>query len=70
MSESIHSILKSLPKADLHCHLDGSLRLETILDLAQIQNIALPCNSESSFERRYIWGITAKIWKTISKRLN
>jgi adenosine deaminase len=31
-----------LPKTDLHVHLDGSLRLETIIDLARIQNVALP----------------------------
>ncbi|MEE2903075.1 MAG: adenosine deaminase [Myxococcota bacterium] len=47
MSESTHSILRSLPKADLHCHLDGSLRLDTILDLAQIQGITLPCKNEA-----------------------
>lgn len=34
--------LKALPKTDLHCHLDGSLRLDTILDLARTQNVVLP----------------------------
>ena len=29
------SLLKKLPKVELHCHLDGCLRLETILDLAR-----------------------------------
>lgn len=31
-----------LPKIDLHCHLDGSIRPETILDLAIKENINLP----------------------------
>ncbi len=30
---------RSLPKTDLHVHLDGSLRIETILDLAEKQKI-------------------------------
>ncbi len=34
--------IQKLPKTDLHCHLDGSLRLDTILDLARKQKIALP----------------------------
>jgi adenosine deaminase len=32
----------TLPFIDLHRHLDGSVRLETLLDLAQQHNIALP----------------------------
>jgi adenosine deaminase len=34
--------LQKLPKTDLHCHLDGSLRLKTILDLAAQQRVRLP----------------------------
>lgn len=32
----------SLPKIDLHCHLDGSLRPETLIELADAQSLALP----------------------------
>ena len=32
----------NLPKIDLHCHLDGSVRPQTIIDLARQQNIRLP----------------------------
>ncbi len=34
--------IQKLPKTDLHCHLDGSLRLDTILDLARHQGVTLP----------------------------
>ena len=35
-------LIKSLPKTDLHCHLDGSLRLATVIDLAKQQQVKLP----------------------------
>jgi adenosine deaminase len=35
-------LIQRMPKTDLHCHLDGSLRLETILDLAKKQQVKLP----------------------------
>jgi adenosine deaminase len=35
-------LVQKLPKTDLHVHLDGSLRLSTILELAQEQKIELP----------------------------
>jgi adenosine deaminase len=38
--------LRSLPKTDLHLHLDGSLRLETLRELADEQGVELPTNSE------------------------
>jgi adenosine deaminase len=38
--------IQRLPKTDLHVHLDGSLRLDTILDLAQEQKVKLPADSE------------------------
>ena len=33
---------RALPKTDLHVHLDGSLRIETILDIARRDGIELP----------------------------
>ena len=38
---------QALPKTDLHVHLDGSLRLETILDLARQGRIDLPARDEA-----------------------
>ncbi|NCN04369.1 MAG: adenosine deaminase family protein [Spirochaetales bacterium] len=34
--------LKALPKTDLHVHLDGSLRLQTLIDLAHQKRVSLP----------------------------
>ena len=33
---------EGLPKIDLHCHLDGSLRPETIIDIAKEEGITIP----------------------------
>ena len=38
-------LLRALPKTDLHCHLDGSLRLATVLDLAEQQKVTLPADT-------------------------
>ncbi len=38
-------IAKDLPLIDLHRHIEGSVRLETILDLARQHNIPLPADS-------------------------
>jgi adenosine deaminase len=38
------AVFDLLPKTDLHVHLDGSLRLETILDLAKEAGVTLPAS--------------------------
>ena len=43
-------IIKKLPKAELHCHLDGSVRINTILNLASKQNVKLPSNNKKTLE--------------------
>jgi adenosine deaminase len=38
--------LKALPKTDLHCHLDGSLRVSTLIELAAKREVTLPSDDE------------------------
>lgn len=40
-------LVRAMPKTDLHCHLDGSLRLSTILELAQHDRVKLPADDEA-----------------------
>lgn len=40
----------NLPKIDLHCHLDGSVRPQTIIDLAHQQNLPLPSEDISEIK--------------------
>ena len=44
-------IIQKLPKTDLHVHLDGSLRIATILDLAEKGRIELPANDEDGLRK-------------------
>jgi adenosine deaminase len=45
------ALLQALPKTDLHCHLDGSLRLATILELADRQGVPLPADTPEGLAR-------------------
>lgn len=53
-----HEFLMRIPKTDLHVHLDGSLRLSTIIELAKKHKIKLPSYTEEGlkelvFKERY-----------------
>jgi adenosine deaminase len=43
--EITEEFLHRLPKTDLHVHLDGSLRLNTILELAEERGVTLPADT-------------------------
>ncbi len=52
------AFLRQIPKADLHVHLDGSLRLTTLIELAKAQGVKLPAYTEkglirSVFKKQY-----------------
>jgi len=45
-------LIQKLPKAELHCHLDGSLRVATIIDLAKQEQIELPSFDIENLKRQ------------------
>lgn len=51
-------IFLRLPKADLHCHLDGSLRVETMIDLADQQGVTLPTSDPDDLHKAVTVGRT------------
>lgn len=50
-SSDLDTLIRDLPKTDLHVHLDGSLRLSTLLELADQQRIELPATDEEGMRR-------------------
>jgi adenosine deaminase len=55
-------VIRRLPKTDLHVHLDGSLRLPTLIELARARRVALPAETEE--------GLQALVFRTHYNSLN
>jgi len=57
-----------LPKIDLHLHLDGSLRAETVLDLARQQGLALPVWTAGEVRNLLeVWGKASDLAEYLTK---
>jgi adenosine deaminase len=41
-----------LPKAEIHCHLEGAIRTQTIIDIARQYHLRLPSYEVSELDRR------------------
>jgi adenosine deaminase len=44
MTVITRTLLEQLPKAELHCHLDGSVRPATLLELGREYGVEMPCD--------------------------
>lgn len=45
-----HAVLKAIPKVDLHCHLIGAIRQQTVVELAERHTVPLPRPAEALYE--------------------
>ena len=53
MKQSIPlEFLQAIPKTELHVHLDGSLRIPTLIELAKKDKVKLPSLSESGLKQK------------------
>jgi len=62
--EVTEDLLRALPKADLHCHLDGSLRLKTILELAASRRSSCPPRTRPGSPGPSTWARSARASRT------
>ncbi|RKX43745.1 MAG: adenosine deaminase family protein [Verrucomicrobia bacterium] len=58
MPKFTEQFIRKIPKTDLHLHLDGSLRLPTLIEMAKEQRVGLPSYEEAGlnelvFKKRY-----------------
>jgi len=62
MTKYSNAFIQAIPKSDLHVHLDGSLRLSTLIELARERHVEIPSFSEE--------GLNELIFKPSYKDLN
>ena len=51
--EDIREFIKSLPKAELHLHIEGSLEPELMMKLAKRNNVKIPFDSVEEIRAAY-----------------
>lgn len=52
---SLESFIHAMPKVELHVHLEGSIRPETLLELSRRNDIALPADSLEGLRQWYVF---------------
>jgi adenosine deaminase len=51
LPKNLHEFIAKIPKSDLHVHLDGSVRVPTIIELSKAANLPLPSYTEEGMNK-------------------
>lgn len=69
---TIEQFIQAMPKVELHVHLEGAIRPETLLRLARRHHVALPADSLEGLKQWYVFQDFphfAEVYQTLSKCL-
>lgn len=50
---NVQNLIRQIPKAELHCHIEGTLEPELMFKLAKRNNIRIPFNSPEEIRQKY-----------------
>lgn len=67
---ALEKFIQAMPKVELHVHLEGSIRPETLLQLAKHHHVALPADSLEGLKEWYVFRDFphfAEVYQTLSK---
>lgn len=66
MKHISRKLIERLPKTDLHCHFDGSIRLDTFIELAKKRGVTLPSDDPQTLMEKLKFG---RVRKTLEEYL-